>query len=49
MMTRINPMGNWEVFLPRGTLKHGDLYKLSFIGKEEVENEFFICQPGGSG
>ena len=29
MMTRINPMGNWEVFLPRGTLKHGDLYKLS--------------------
>jgi 1,4-alpha-glucan branching enzyme len=29
MMKRINPMGNWEVFLPGETLKHGDLYKLS--------------------
>ena len=29
MMKRINTMGDWEVFLPRETLKHGDLYKLS--------------------
>jgi 1,4-alpha-glucan branching enzyme len=29
MMKRINPMGDWEIILPREILKHGDLYKLS--------------------
>jgi len=29
MMKRINSMGDWEIFLPPETLKHGDLYKLS--------------------
>jgi 1,4-alpha-glucan branching enzyme len=29
MMKRINPMGDWEIFLSPETLKHGDLYKLS--------------------
>jgi 1,4-alpha-glucan branching enzyme len=29
MMKRINPMGDWEIYLPLGALKHGDLFKLS--------------------
>jgi 1,4-alpha-glucan branching enzyme len=29
MMTRINQMGDWEIFLPFDLFKHGDLYKLS--------------------
>jgi len=28
-MTRINTMGDWEIFLPADALKHEDLYKLS--------------------
>ena len=28
-MKRINPHGDWEIFLPLEVLKHGDLYKLS--------------------
>jgi len=28
-MTRINQMGDWEIFLPFDLFKHGDLYKLS--------------------
>jgi 1,4-alpha-glucan branching enzyme len=29
MMKRINPMGDWEIYMPPGSLQHGDLYKLS--------------------
>jgi len=29
MMKTINPMGDWEIILSPGILKHGDLYKLS--------------------
>jgi 1,4-alpha-glucan branching enzyme len=29
MMKRINSLGDWEIILSRGILKHGDLYKLS--------------------
>jgi 1,4-alpha-glucan branching enzyme len=29
MLERINPNGDWEITLPPGSLKHGDLYKLS--------------------
>jgi len=29
MMTRINDMGDWEIFLPLDSIKHGDLFKLS--------------------
>ncbi len=29
MMKRINPMGDWEIIIPPGIIKHGDLYKLS--------------------
>jgi 1,4-alpha-glucan branching enzyme len=28
-MKRINPYGDWEIILPAGSMKHGDLYKLS--------------------
>jgi 1,4-alpha-glucan branching enzyme len=28
-MNRINEMGDWEIFLPSESLKHGDLFKLS--------------------
>lgn len=28
-MTRINPMGDWELYMPFSLLKHGDLFKLS--------------------
>lgn len=29
LMKRINSYGDWEIVLPSGVLKHGDLYKLS--------------------
>ncbi len=29
LMTRINSMGDWELYLPLNLLKHGDLFKLS--------------------
>ena len=29
MLKKINPHGDWEIFLPLETFKHGDLYKLS--------------------
>jgi len=28
-MKKINEEGDWEIVLPKGTIKHGDLYKLS--------------------
>jgi 1,4-alpha-glucan branching enzyme len=29
MMSRINSMGDWEIFIPDKLLKHGDIFKLS--------------------
>ena len=29
LMNRINSMGDWEIHIPLGNLKHGDIYKLS--------------------
>ena len=29
LMKRINEMGDWEIFLPPDSIKHGDLFKLS--------------------
>jgi 1,4-alpha-glucan branching enzyme len=40
MMNRINTMGDWEIILSPETIKHGDLYKLSSLGRRQQENAF---------
>ena len=50
MMKRINPMGDWEIYLPLETLRHGDLYKLSVHwegGKRRTDT--FVLKSCGTG
>ena len=39
-LKRIKDTGNWEIKLRGKALKHGDLYKLKYIGKADAANVF---------